>query len=201
MPGSKTIVLASSNRGKLREIEAMLAGLQINVRAQGEFDIADADETGLSFVENAIIKARNATRHSGLAAIADDSGIEVDCLDGAPGIHSARYAGDDATDKDNLDLLLDNIRDLDDEVITARFQCVMVYMRHEKDPVPLIAQGSWEGQLISEARGENGFGYDPIFYLPEYNCTSAELVPEMKNKLSHRAQALDKLVSMLSSGV
>ncbi len=178
----------------------MLAGLQIQLRAQGEFDIEDAEETGLSFVENALIKARNAARHSGLAAIADDSGIEVDCLDGAPGIHSARYAGNDATDKENLDLLLDNIRDKGEEIITARFQCVMVYMRHEKDPVPLIAQGSWEGQLISETRGENGFGYDPIFYLPEYQCTSAELPPETKNKLSHRAQALEKLVSMLSGG-
>ena len=191
-------MLASGNQGKLKEMEALLSGLQIDLRAQSEYGVTEAEENGLSFVENALIKARNAAKHTGLAAIADDSGIEVDCLNGEPGIYSARYAGSNASDQENLERLLANIREVDDEIITARFQCVMVYMRHDRDPVPIIAQGSWSGQIINDARGSNGFGYDPIFFLPEYACTSAELTPEMKNRISHRGQALDKLVSLLT---
>ena len=199
MSQPKTIVLASGNPGKLREIAALVEDLQVELRPQGELKIADAVEDGLSFVENALIKARHAAKYGGFPAIADDSGIELDCLKGEPGIHSARYAGVNATDKDNLDLLLENIMDIDDEPITGRFQCVMVYMRHALDPVPLIAQASWEGQIIKEPRGKNGFGYDPVFYLPEYACTSAELSPEVKNSISHRGRALGKLVELLRS--
>ena len=193
-------MIARGNQGKLLEIRAILAERNIELRAQDEFAVPEAEENGLSFVENALIKARNAAMHAGLPAIADDSDIEVDCLKGEPGIHSARYAGPQATDEDNLKLLLDKIRGCKESVITARFQCVMVYMRHAKDPVPLIAQGSWEGHIVSEARGENGFGYDPIFYVPDHGCTSAELAPEVKNSISHRSRALKSLQGLLNQG-
>lgn len=192
------IVLASSNAGKLKEIGELLAGLNLKLVPQSEFAIQDAEETGLSFVENAIIKARHAAQISQLPAIADDSGIEVDALKGAPGIYSARYAGEAASDEDNLQLLLDNIADIGVEKPLARFQCVMVFMRFADDPTPVIAQGSWEGYLVNEARGENGFGYDPIFFVPTHDCTSAELPREIKNRLSHRGQALAELLDKLS---
>jgi XTP/dITP diphosphohydrolase len=149
--------------------------------------VPDAEETGLSFVENAIIKARAAAQHTGLPAIADDSGIEVDHLNGAPGIYSARYSG--AGDEANNVLLLQELGEIPEEQRSARFQCVLVYMRHALDPVPLICQGSWEGFILSEPRGENGFGYDPLFYLPDYQCSSAQLAPGIKNRISHRAKA------------
>jgi len=193
----KDIVLASSNKGKVREINQLLAGLDMVVRPQGEFNVVDAEETGLTFVENAILKARNAAQHTGLPAIADDSGLEVDALAGAPGIYSARFAGEGASDQENLEKLLDSLQDTPEENRTARFQCLMVYMRHADDPTPLICQGSWEGRILTAARGSNGFGYDPVFYVPTHNCASAELPAETKNQLSHRGQALRKLVAAL----
>ena len=193
----KDIVLASSNNGKVREINQLLAGLDMVVRPQGEFNVVDAEETGLTFVENAILKARNAAQHTGLPAIADDSGLEVDALAGAPGIYSARFAGEGASDQANLEKLLDALQDTPEENRSARFQCLMVYMRHADDPTPLICQGSWEGRILTAARGSNGFGYDPVFYVPTHNCASAELPAETKNQLSHRGQALRKLVAAL----
>ena len=194
---SKTLVLASSNPGKVREINQMLAGLDLNVVPQSDFKVIDAEETGLTFIENALLKARNATRHTGLPAIADDSGIEVDYLNGAPGIYSARYAGKNASDEQNLRRLLDDLVGIPEAERTARFQCLMVYLRHEFDPTPIICQGTWEGRILFEPRGSNGFGYDPIFFVPTHNCSSAELPPEVKNILSHRGQALRLLVAAL----
>ncbi|HFD32514.1 MAG TPA: RdgB/HAM1 family non-canonical purine NTP pyrophosphatase [Gammaproteobacteria bacterium] len=196
------IVLASNNKGKVREFGEMLSTLNMEVIPQATFDIEDADETGLTFVENAIIKARHASAIAGLPAIADDSGLEVDFLNGAPGIYSARYSdmknhGRDATDEKNLLKLLDDLKDVPEEQRTARFQCLLVYMRHAEDPTPIICQGSWEGIILTEPHGENGFGYDPIFYVPTHHCSSAELAAEEKNKISHRGQALKKLLAAL----
>ncbi len=192
------IVLASNNAGKVREINQLLAEQAITVVPQREFDIPEAEETGLTFVENAILKARNAARHSGLPAIADDSGIEVDALKGAPGIYSARYAGPGSSDQDNNQKLLTELAEVAQEQRTARFQCVMVYMRHAEDPTPLICQGTWEGVILNEPQGDNGFGYDPLFFVPMEGCSSAQLSPEAKNRLSHRGQALRKLLEALS---
>jgi XTP/dITP diphosphohydrolase len=192
------IVLASSNKGKVREINQLLAQQRIEVVPQADFGIGDAEETGLSFVENAILKARNAARHSGLPAIADDSGIEVDALNGAPGIYSARYAGEGASDEENLLKLLQALRDTPEEERSARFQCLMVYLRHAEDPTPIICQGTWEGRILFEPRGDNGFGYDPVFYVPTHDRSAAELDAETKNGLSHRGQALRKLLEALS---
>ena len=193
----KDIVLASSNTGKVREINQLLAGLGMQVRPQAEFNVADAEETGLTFVENAILKARNAAQHTGLPAIADDSGLEVDALAGAPGIYSARYAGAGASDRENLEKLLVALDAVPQAQRSARFQCLMVFMRHADDPTPLICQGSWEGSILTAPRGDNGFGYDPVFYVPTHDCSSAELPAETKNALSHRGQALRQLVAAL----
>ena len=198
---SHKVVLASSNTGKLREINAMLADSHLQVVSQQEFNAPDIEETGRSFIENAILKARNAASHSGLPAIADDSGIEVMALNGAPGIYSARYAGIGASDQENLDKLVDEVRKLPEEKRQARFVCLMVYLRHADDPVPVIAEGIWNGIAITEARGENGFGYDPMFYLPDRDCTSAELPPEIKNRISHRGQALRELKHKLVNSI
>ena len=195
------IVLASNNPGKVREFNELLSGADLQVVPQSEFGVPDIEETGLTFVENAILKARNASAHTGLPAIADDSGLEVDALQGAPGIYSARYAGAGASDAANLRKLLEALRDVPEAQRTARFQCLMVYMRHERDPTPLIFQGTWEGRILFEPRGANGFGYDPVFHVPEQDCSSAELPPEVKNRLSHRGQALRALVAALTSGV
>ncbi len=194
------IVLASNNAGKVREIDQLLAEQQIEIRPQSEWGVPDAEETGLSFVENAILKARNAAAHSGLPAIADDSGIEVDALRGAPGIYSARFAGAGASDQANLEKLLEELAHVPDDERTARFQCLLVYMRHGSDPTPLICQGTWEGRILHAPRGENGFGYDPIFFIHGEGCSAAELPPEIKNRLSHRGQALQKLLLELSRG-
>ena len=181
------MVLASGNAGKLRELAKVLAPLDVILKPQAQFNVPDVEETGFSFVENAIIKARAAAQHTGLPSIADDSGIEVDHLNGAPGIYSARYSG--AGDEANNVLLLQELGEIPEEQRSARFQCVLVYMRHAMDPVPLICQGSWEGFILSEPRGEDGFGYDPLFYLPDYQCSSAQLDPSIKNRISHRAKA------------
>ena len=191
------IVLASSNAGKLREINQLLTGLALKVRPQSEFGVVDAEETGLTFVENAILKARNAAAHTGLPAIADDSGLEVDALNGAPGIYSARYAGAGASDQANLEKLLADLDTVAEGARTARFQCLLVYLRHAQDPTPLICQGTWEGRILFAPRGDNGFGYDPVFHVPTHDCSSAELPPEVKNTLSHRGQALRQLVDSL----
>jgi len=191
------IVLASNNPGKVREFNQLLSETELEVVPQSAFSVPEIEETGLSFVENAILKARNASQHTGLPAIADDSGLEVDALDGAPGIYSARYAGSGASDLDNLEKLLHALQDVDDEQRSARFQCLMVYMRHARDPTPRIFQGTWEGSILREPRGSGGFGYDPVFLVPEMNSASAELPPDVKNRLSHRGQAIRQLVASL----
>jgi len=191
------IVLASSNSGKIREIQAILANHPIV--PQSAFNVIDAEETGSTFVENAIIKARNAALHCKLPAIADDSGLVVDALNGAPGVVSARYAGIDASDQDNVDKLLRELEGIPAELRTARFICVMVFMEHALDPCPVIAQGIWEGRILDHAVGENGFGYDPVFWVPERNCASAELPPDVKNSLSHRGQALKTLTALIKA--
>jgi len=191
------IVLASNNAGKLREINDLLKAYDINVVPQADYDVDEVAETGLTFVENAIIKARYAALKTGLPAIADDSGIEVDALNGAPGIYSARFSGEDASDKDNNKKLLQELKDMPAEKRTARYQCVMVFMRHAADPTPIIASGSWEGVILESAKGSGGFGYDPLFYIPTHQCTAAELSAELKNKLSHRSKALISLLHEL----
>lgn len=192
-----SVILASGNPGKLRELSALLAELRFSVVPQWDYDIEAAEETGRTFIENALIKARHAAHISGLPALADDSGIAVDALGGAPGIFSARYAGNAATDQDNLEKLIAATRHLPEPQRTARYHCVIVYLRHSGDPVPLIATGSWEGRLIDEPRGNQGFGYDPIFYLDSHQCTAAQLNPDEKNRLSHRGQALRSLLQQL----
>jgi XTP/dITP diphosphohydrolase len=194
----KQIVLATGNPGKLRELAAMLADSGIEVIPQTEFNVTDAEETGLSFVENAILKARNASRQTNLPAIADDSGLEVDALGGAPGIYSARYAGEGAKDADNTAKLLLALQGVPSERRRARFRCTMVYLKHAADPAPLICEGVWEGHILEAPRGSNGFGYDPVFLVSESGCSSAELPPAEKNRLSHRGQALKKLVAVLT---
>lgn len=188
------IVLASGNKGKLREFAELFAPMNIDVVPQSDFDVPEAEETGLSFVENAIIKARNAAQHTGLPAIADDSGIEVDYLLGAPGIYSARYAGSDASDSDNLYALLAALDGVPDRERAARYQCLLVLMRHSKDPTPLICQASWQGRILHAPVGEGGFGYDPIFWVPETECSAAELSSEQKHAISHRGKAIRQFV-------
>jgi len=194
---AKQVVLASNNAGKLTEMTQILAPFGIEVVTQSTFKVPIVDETGRTYVENAILKARAAAAVSGLPAIADDSGIEVDVLGGAPGIYSARYAGPNATDQQNLDLLVSNVVATGVTPAAARYQCIMVYMRYADDATPVIASGTWEGHILSEPRGSNGFGYDPVFYVSTHGCTSAELSPEVKNRISHRGQALQALVQAL----
>jgi len=190
---TQQIVLASSNQGKLREIKTIFQDQPYQLIPQVEFNVSDADETGLTFVENAIIKARHAAQHTGMMALADDSGIEVDYLNGAPGIYSARYAGQPCDNQANNDKLLTALQGVPKQQRSARFQCVIVLMRHANDPTPLICTGTWEGYIVEKQSGVNGFGYDPLFFVPTHNCTSAELSPEVKNQLSHRGQALREL--------
>lgn len=191
------IVLASNNAGKVREFNQLLAQSHIQIIPQEQLGVSEAEETGLTFVENAILKARNAAAHSGLAAIADDSGLEVDALGGAPGIYSARFAGPGAGDAANLAKLLADLQGVDGDARSARFQCLMVYLRHAADPTPVICQGTWEGSILHRPRGDNGFGYDPVFFVPTHQCSAAELDAPTKNALSHRGQALRKLVAYL----
>jgi XTP/dITP diphosphohydrolase len=178
------IVLASGNAGKIKEIQALLT--EHPIVPQSLFNVEEAEETGTTFVENAIIKARNAALHCKLPAIADDSGLVVDALNGAPAVYSARYAGVGASDNDNTQKLLHALEGVPEAQRTARFICVMVFMEHADDSLPIIAQGVWEGRILTQAAGNNGFGYDPVFFVPDYQCTSAELSPAVKNSLSHR---------------
>jgi len=193
----KKIVLASGNAGKVKEINKLLHSNGFEVVSQNEFDVPEAIEDGLSFVENAILKARNACKHTGLPSIADDSGIEVDALNKAPGIYSARFSGDNATDEKNNLMLLNDLKDVSTNERTARYQCVMVYMKSADDPTPVITQGSLEGRILTEPRGDGGFGYDPLFWLEDKNCSAAELSLEEKNKISHRAIALKALMTKI----
>lgn len=195
------VVLASNNRGKVREFNELLADFHLQVVPQAELGVPEADETGLTFVENAILKARNAAAHAKLPAIADDSGLEVDALRGAPGIRSARYAGPGASDRANLERVLAELAAVPGAERTARFQCLLVYMAHAEDPTPIICQGTWEGRITGAPRGENGFGYDPVFFVPDRGCTAAELPAGTKNAISHRGQALRKLVKALEEGL
>lgn len=195
MSVSQKIVLASGNLGKIREIQAIL--LDQSLVLQSEFSVQECEETGSTFVENAILKARNAALHCKLPAIADDSGLVVDALNGAPGVISARYAGMYASDQNNLDKLLQELDGVPEQLRTARFICVMVFLEHANDPCPVIAQGVWEGRILDHEVGENGFGYDPVFWVPEQNCSSAELSAQVKNSLSHRGQALRQLTDLI----
>lgn len=195
------IVFASSNEGKIRELQGLLEPLSFKLVAQGSLNIESADETAPTFVENALLKARHATRESGLPAIADDSGLEVDALHGAPGLYSARYAemhGEGRGDVANYDFLLRQLSDVSLDHRTARFRCVVVYLRHEKDPSPLIAEGSWEGHILRAAEGERGFGYDPVFCNHDTHQAASLLGKSEKNALSHRGKAVASLVRQLA---
>ena len=194
------VVLASNNPGKVRELAELLSERDLELLPQSAFGLTEVAETGLTFVENAILKAREAAKVAGLPAIADDSGIVVDALDGQPGIYSARYAGSAATDEENLTKLLAALDGVPEEKRTARFYCLIVYMSHPADPTPIICDGTWEGRILFERRGKGGFGYDPVFYLPELGCSAAELLPAKKNALSHRGQALRALVKRIKEG-
>lgn len=189
----KTIVLASHNQGKIKEIMAYLnsiAHLNVEIVSQADFNVPDIEETASTFVENALLKAHHATQCTGLPSIADDSGLEVDALHGAPGVFSSRYA---ANDVERIKKLLHAMKDVPKEQRTARYQSVMVFLQHEKDPSPLICQGIWEGEILFAPQGDGGFGYDPIFYVPTEGCSAAELTLDVKNKLSHRGQSMQKL--------
>lgn len=192
------LVLASGNAGKLAELRDLL-GDRFTLHAQSEFGVGDADETGLSFIENAILKARHAARATGLPALGDDSGLCVDALHGAPGLYSARYAGTHGDSDANIDKLLREIDGIEDPARTARFVCVLALVRHADDPMPLVAEGRWEGRVLRARRGGNGFGYDPVFFSPVHGCSAAELPADVKNRDSHRGQALAALRERLQA--
>ena len=196
------LVLATGNQGKVKELAQLLSEQSIHIVPQSDFNVADVPETGTTFVENAIIKARHAAKVTGLPAIADDSGLEVDALNGAPGVYSARYAADisngDVTDEDNTNKLLSALANIPDEERTARFHCVLVYMKHADDPTPIICHGVWEGTIAKEKMGEQGFGYDPVFFQEDRQMTSAQLPRDIKNSLSHRGKALQQLLQKLA---
>jgi XTP/dITP diphosphohydrolase len=193
----KEIVIATRNEGKLAEMQALLAPLEWKLRPLTEYSADAAEESAPSFVENALLKARYAALVSGLPAIADDSGIEVDALGGAPGVHSARFAGDQATDSANNQKLLRELKGVPDEKRGARYICVMVYLRHPEDPTPIIAQAMWRGTILHNPRGNGGFGYDPLFYVADQKASAAELDAVVKNKISHRGKAAKHLYSLL----
>ncbi|MDP5057448.1 MAG: RdgB/HAM1 family non-canonical purine NTP pyrophosphatase [Marinomonas hwangdonensis] len=192
---SNTIVLASNNAGKIKEFNALLSDMGIDVKPQSEFNVEEAEETGLSFIENAILKARHACAQTGLPALADDSGIEVDYLNGAPGIYSARFAGEHGNNDANNALLLEKLAGVPELQRTARFHCVLAYMRHKDDPTPQVFHGVWEGRILTSTEGQEGFGYDPLFYVPECACSAASLPKEIKNQISHRGKALKQLLT------
>lgn len=193
------LVIASSNRGKLAELRALL-GDGFTLHAQSDLGVSDAEETGLTFIENAILKARHASRCTGLPALADDSGLCVDALNGAPGLYSARYAGQHGDHQANIDKLLLDLEGKPDAARSARFVCVIALLRHADDPLPLIAQGTWEGRILHARSGSGGFGYDPVFYSPAHGCSAAELSSDIKNRDSHRGHALAQLNALLSLG-
>ncbi|MFC3283878.1 RdgB/HAM1 family non-canonical purine NTP pyrophosphatase [Litchfieldella rifensis] len=198
MPTTHPLVLASGNPGKLREFHDLLTPLGFAVRPQGDYAVPEVEETGKTFVENALLKAREACRVSGLPSLADDSGLEVDALNGAPGIHSARFAGEPRSDEANNRKLLEALAEIAEGERRARYWCVLVYLRHADDPVPLIVQCAWEGEILAHPRGEGGFGYDPLFWIPECGMSAAELSAEEKNRLSHRGRAMQALVERLA---
>lgn len=197
MTDIKDWVLASANKGKIRELQDMLGGLGINIIPQQDLGIEDAEETGLTFVENAILKARHAAEKSGLPAIADDSGLEVDYLKGAPGIYSARFSGQGATDQSNLDKLMSEMQGVPANRRSARYQTVIAVMAHATDPTPIICQGTWEGEITFEEKGTEGFGYDPVFKPADTDCHAAELEKSVKNTISHRGKAINQLLEKL----
>lgn len=196
----QNVVLATGNAGKVRELASLLADFGLDVVAQTELGVESADETGLTFIENAILKARHAAQVTGLPAIADDSGLAVDALGGAPGIYSARYAGEDASDRQNLEKLLTALDAVPDGKRQAQFHCVLVYLRHADDPTPLVCHGCWAGEITRAPAGDGGFGYDPIFYVPSAGKTAAELSREEKSAVSHRGQALKLLLEAMRNG-
>jgi XTP/dITP diphosphohydrolase len=199
-PGSSMrVVVATGNAGKLRELTALLAGLDLQLVAQTELGVASVEETGTTFTDNALLKARHAARSTGLAAIADDSGLEVDALGGAPGLYSARYAGPNADDAANNAKLVAALDGVPGERRGARYRCVLAFVRHADDAAPLLAQGSWEGRIVDVPQGSGGFGYDPHFWLPDRNCTAAELDAAVKNRISHRGQAMRALRAALET--
>ena len=191
------IVLASQNEGKIIEIQDLLKSLEIRFIPQTKFDISSVEETGTTFVENAIIKARHAAKYSDLPALADDSGLTITALNSAPGVFSSRYAGDNATDADRIQKILRELENVDSLDRSASFHCILALMESETDPAPLICHGVWKGEITDEPKGENGFGYDSIFYIPSHRCTAAELDFKEKNAISHRGQALQNLVAIL----
>lgn len=193
------VVLASGNKGKVNELTQLLQAQEIEVVAQSEFDLESPEETGLTFIENALIKARYAAEKTGLPAIADDSGLSVPALDGAPGIYSARYSGEQATDQSNIDLLLKNLEGKTGNLRQATFNCALVYLRHANDPTPIVCHGQWQGEIMQSQTGEGGFGYDPIFWVPEKQCSAAQLNKADKNAISHRGKALALLVAQLQA--
>lgn len=195
---SNKLVLASGNPGKLREFADIFSRFQFEVVPQSDFDVPEAEETGLTFVENAIIKARNACLHTGLPAIADDSGIEVDALNGAPGIYSARYAGSKASDQENLKTLLTALQGTTKDERSARYHCIIVYLRHADDPTPLIAQAHWSGRILTSPMGDGGFGYDPIFWVEQHQCSAAQLSAAQKHAISHRGQAIRQFIAQFT---
>ncbi|MEX9912250.1 RdgB/HAM1 family non-canonical purine NTP pyrophosphatase [Providencia huaxiensis] len=193
------VVLATGNPGKVNELADLLRDFGMDIVAQTSLGVEFAEETGLTFIENAILKARHAAAQTGLPAIADDSGISVDALGGAPGIYSARYAGEEATDEQNLVKLLEAMKNVPDDQRQAQFNCVLVYLRHAEDPTPLVFHGRWHGVITHERKGQGGFGYDPIFYVPELGCTSAELTKAEKQAVSHRGRALTMMLDVLKN--
>ncbi|BES69659.1 XTP/dITP diphosphatase [Marinobacter nanhaiticus D15-8W] len=194
---NQRLVLASNNAGKIRELGELLAPLNLTVESQASLGVSEAEEPAVTFVENALIKARHAASHTGLPALADDSGLAVDALDGAPGVRSARYAGPNATDQDNVNRLLEAMADVPDDQRGAQFHCVLVYLRHAEDPTPIICHGVWHGSILREPVGEGGFGYDPVFWVPDAGCSAAELERSVKGRMSHRGKALEGLLASL----
>jgi len=194
---ARKLVIASNNKGKIAELTDVLAPLGLQPVAQGELGVSEAEEPAVTFVENAIIKARHAARVTGLPALADDSGLAVDALDGRPGVRSARFAGEEATDNDNVEALLAALKDTPEAERSAQFHCVLVYLRHADDPTPIICHGRWPGRILAEPRGQGGFGYDPVFLVPEHGCSAAELTREQKGRISHRGRALASLLDQL----
>ncbi|MBW3198095.1 RdgB/HAM1 family non-canonical purine NTP pyrophosphatase [Marinobacter nauticus] len=194
---ARKLVIASNNKGKIAELTDLLAPLGLQPVAQGELGVSEAEEPAVTFVENAIIKARHAARVTGLPALADDSGLAVDALDGRPGVRSARFAGEEATDNDNVEALLAALKDTPEAERSAQFHCVLVYLRHADDPTPIICHGRWPGRILAEPHGQGGFGYDPVFLVPEHGCSAAELTREQKGRISHRGRALVSLLDQL----